>query len=47
MLVELKGRVKARSLIIDALVMAFDGFIAQKPCSLVRIAIERALFVET
>ena len=44
MLLELKNRVRSKTTYYDKIVKTIDGLMAEKPCSLVRISYEMALF---
>ena len=44
MLLELKNKVRSRTVYYDKIVKTVDGLMADKPCALVRIIYEMALF---
>ena len=45
-LLSIKNRVKAKEICVEAIVYAFDGLVADKPCAFVRVAFETAMFVQ-
>ena len=44
MLLDLKNKVRSRTVYYDKIVKIIDGLVAEKPCALVRISYEMALF---
>ena len=46
MVLDLKNKVSTRSVILNDIEVAFDQLISERPCALVRLAMERTAFVE-
>lgn len=46
MLLDIKSSVKARTIIYYEIIGKFDKLLSEKPCSFVRLAFEKAMFVD-